>query len=204
LNGWVLNAADVGPLGAILVALVATVGALAIHFWTQRRRGGGVPSPTLESYAEGPATPEPTPLPPRPEGLPDWSHADNPLLDIPALEDVVLAAATKAGIDPDTLPRFTPPDGNDGAFVFRDKFDYIYAYYEHGGPMSQQASAVADELAYRVIADRAWMKAYLATIVQAEPGRTTQVGRDQEAMLAAVDPAWAKQAAWEREVKGSV
>jgi hypothetical protein len=38
VNGWALNAADVGPLGAVLVALV-------IHFFMRSRRPTGMPPP---------------------------------------------------------------------------------------------------------------------------------------------------------------
>lgn len=189
MSSFALSEAGVGPFGYVLVFLVALAGALLVH-WLRRKPTGALPPEPIQREAPAP-------------GPVQWRHADNPLLDIPALEDVFRAAAAKAGIDPDTLPRFAPPDGSDGAFVFRDKFDYIYAYYEHGGPTVQHASAVADELAYRVLADRTWMKAYLATVGQPESGRTEQVIREQEAMLAAVDPAWAQQAAHERAVKGT-
>ena len=195
MNTSALHAAGFGPLGFALVFLVAAVGALAVHLTKRnQQRTGALPTP---EDAKVPLAPL------RQEGLPDWSHADVPLLNIAELEAIVLAAAVKAEIDPATLPKFAPPDGSEGAFVFRDKFDYIYAYYEHGMQTSETASAVADELAFRIVADRAWMKAYLASanLGLDETKRTEQVVREQGRMLGAVDSAWAKQAAWEREFK---
>ena len=193
MNAFALHAAGVGPLGLALVFLAALAGALLVFRVRQPRYRGALPTPREALQ----------PLPPAAPGLPDWSHADSPLLDLVALETVVRAAAGKAGIDPGTLPTFGPPEGTEGSFVFRDKFDYIYAYYEHGVPMSEFPSAVADQLAYRVVADRAWLKAYLATANQGLPeaGRTAKVAAEQERMLALADPAWARKAAWERTVK---
>lgn len=38
MNGWVLGALDIGPLGVVLIALAALAGALAIHAMSRRRR----------------------------------------------------------------------------------------------------------------------------------------------------------------------
>jgi hypothetical protein len=168
VNAWALGAADVGPLGVVLVALVALGGALVIHALARRRGAGTARSNAASAPAAGPAA---------------------------APEDPEIAArlrdvAARMGLPERVLPRACAPAG-DGDFVWRDGDRYRYQSRERGGPVADHADASLDEILYRVFCDRTKMHAYIATIGSDESTREARIAERQRAMLAAADPAWA-------------
>jgi len=166
VSGWALGAADVGPLGVVLVGLVAVVGALAIHFLFRQRRPTGTPPPPPASGT----------------GVP--------------LEDAELArhlreTAARMGLPERVLPRAHAPTG-DGDFVWREGDTWRYQSIERGGPVADHAHASLAEVFFALFRDRTRMHAYLATIGVEEPAREAEIVKRQREMLAAGDPAWAE------------
>ncbi len=167
MSGWALSAADVGPLGALVAALVALAGALAIHFL--RRTPAAVPrSPKADVQAEASAQPEDSEIAAR-------------LRQIAAL----------MRLPERVLPRSCPPCG-DGDFVWREGTGYRYQSVERGVPVVDLSGSSLDEVLFGVFRDRTRMHAYLATIGIDEPGREVEIVRQQRAMLAAGDATWAE------------
>ncbi len=167
MSGGALSAADVGPLGALLAALVALVGALAIHFL--RRRPAGMPRPTgAVAQAEVVAQPEDSEIAAR-----------------------LRQIATLMGLPERVLPRSSPPCG-DGDFVWREGSRYRYQSLERGIPVADLSGSSLDEVLFAVFRDRTRTHAYLATIGMDEPGREVEIVRQQRAMLAAADANWAE------------
>lgn len=164
MNAWALSAAGVGPLGVILVALVAVAGALAIHALNRRRSGVAPRGAAEEAARTAPAT--------------DREIAAR-------LRDV----AARMGLSEDILPSAHAPNG-DGDFVWRDGGTYRYQSIERGGPVADHADVSLDDVLYHVFHDRAWMHAYLATIGSDEATRQARVAEQQQAMLAAANLAW--------------
>lgn len=167
MSGGALSAADVGPLGALLVALVALTGALAIHIlW---RKFASVPRP-LRSEAPAQAVAQPE----------DAEIADR-LRQIAAL----------MGLPERVLPRSSPPC-DDGDFVWREGASYRYQSLERGVPVTDRSDASLDDILFAVFHDRTRMHAYLATMGMDEPARKAEIVRQQRAMLAAADASWAE------------
>jgi hypothetical protein len=168
MNAWALSAADVGPVGFVLVALTALAGALVIHGLTRRRGAGGVPPAKARTPVAAPSS---------------------------APEDVEIAGrlrevAERMGLPERVLPRACAPDG-DGDFVWRDGARYRYQSHERGGPVADHADASLDEILYRVFRDRSWTHAYVASIGSDQASREARIAEQQRAMLAAANPAWA-------------
>lgn len=165
MSGWALNAADVGPIGAMLVALAALVGALAVHFLFGRGRPAMRPAP-------------------RPEEQAFWEDAE--------VAARLREVAARMGLPERVLPRPCPPASDDGDFVWRDGGQFRYRSLERGAPVADHASASLDDVLYHVFRDRSRMHAYLATIGTDEATREARIVAQQRAMLAAADPAWAE------------
>jgi hypothetical protein len=152
---------------------------------------------------KGKPAPQPiasAPVPPPDPDLPDWRHADNPSLSLAELGERMYAIADRAGIDRELLPHVGPIEGGEGAFLDRDKFDYIYIALERGQPMFDHRSVIADELLYLVFRDRAYAIGanYLAHN-RASPEHYTELLKDkQQEALAGIDPRWGRQFARER------
>ena len=164
MSGWALNAADVGPLGVVLVGLVALIGALAIHFLIQRRK--------------------------RPAGMPRPPSSDDARIADAELAATMRAAAERMGLPERVLPSAWPPYG-DGDFVWREGDAWRYQSVERGGPVADH-TGTQDEVLFAVFRDRARMHAYLATIGMEEPAREAEIVRRQRDMLAAGNPEWAE------------
>jgi len=163
-TSWALNAADVGPLGFIAVAAIATIGALLIHFLRRARSSAQPDIPP--SASSGEPTPEDREL-------------ANRLREI----------AGKMGLPGRVLPRAHAPNG-DGDFVWRDGEIYRYRSLERGGAIADHEANNFEDLLYPVFADRSRMHCYIETIGLEEPGREAEIVRRQQAMLAAANPDW--------------
>ncbi len=136
------------------------------------------------------------------DGRPDWSRYDDPPVPTDELAERAHALARRLGDDPAKLPLFGMPQDGQGACVIRDKFEYVYAVLENGQPRSQYASAVADELLYAILRDRARAMAEERCAGQGE-NAVFAVQRD---LLGSLDPRWARQleysAAYQRSQRG--
>jgi hypothetical protein len=152
----------------VLVALVATVGALAIH-WLRRGR-----APAYRDADEAARIAEPAPSLPQDE----------------AIAGRLRELAARMGLPERVLPRAHEPTG-DGDFVWREGDQYRYQGIERGGPIADHSDPSLDEILFLVFRDRCWMHAYLATIGMDEPARGAEVASRQRAMLAAAEPEWA-------------
>lgn len=170
MNASALHAAGVGPLGFVLVALVATVGALAIHF-LMRGRSSRVPAEPARAVE---VRPEP--------------------IDLPEVREAMLAAAARMGIPERVLPRIASPGGADGEYIDRAGSAYVYSGFERGAKMFEHRTVDLDGLLYLVLRDRAWMQAYLALIGQelAPEEHARRLAEGQEALLARADTRWAE------------
>lgn len=135
---------------------------------------------------------------PADDGLPDWNKADNPRLTYQEIHDRIADLAARAGIDRASLPRFSPPDGSDGEFIFLDKFDYIYAGIESGRVTFEHPTVVVDYLCYVFLRARAPSLAAerLGSEAQ-EEGAEQRLATIQQEILAAIDPRWGAQFALE-------
>jgi hypothetical protein len=169
VNAWALGAAGVGPLGVILVALVAVAGALAIHVLRRRKGKDFVPP---QSHAAGGASARPAPS------------------EDPHIAARMRERAARMGLSETMLPAAHAPNG-DGNFVWRDGGTYRYQSFERGGPVADHSEPSLDAVLFHVFRDRAWMHAYLATVGSDEATREARIAEQQRAMLAAGDPAWA-------------
>lgn len=181
-------------LAFVLAAFVVTIPWLAANLvgGTIGRRMRGRPAPT--SPVATPATASP----PHPD-FPDWRHPDSPLLAEPEIAERMRAIAGRVGIPDHVLPTLAPPFGNEGEFVFRDRFDYIYTAREHGTALFEHAVAAVDQLLYLVFKDKAWMMAsgYIGgsgAPIEQDPVR---IAEKQRAILAGIDPRWGRQFARE-------
>lgn len=130
--------------------------------------------------------------------LPDWRHPD--LQDIPAIGARMHAIADRIGVPGTALPALMPPDGSDGDFVFRDKFEYIYLGIDRGQPCFERVTAVADELLYLIFRDRAYALAAnrVAERRVGAEGYVAELVREQQAIIAGIDPQWGSQFAREQ------
>lgn len=165
MSGWALNAADVGPLGAVLVALAALVGALTIHFLMRR----------FKRARETPGTPR---------------YDENVSVEDAGLAATLRDLAGRMGLPERVLPRAYAPNG-DGDFVWRDGDGWRYQSIERGGPVADH-TGTQDEVLFAVFRDRTRMHAYLATIGMDEPAREAEIVKRQREMLAAGNPVWAE------------
>ena len=196
-SGGALSAAGFGPGTAALVALVALVGALAIH-WL---RGGAKVSAARQASSDHARTSATVPpLSPRDAALPDWSRPDDPLLSEKALGAVMREYAARAGIPEDVLPKMTRPSGGDGEYLHRDGETYAFSAWERGHVFDEHRDTIADRVLYRVLVARSYMSAYVAGIGADESTRAKRIAAEQERMLGAIDPRWARQFALDRAV----
>ncbi len=149
-----------------------------------------VASPTLPTVPPVAPTPQ--------DGVPDWAHPD--LQDIPAIGARIHAIADRIGVPATELPALMPPDGSDGDFVFRDKFEYIYLGIDRGQPCFEHITAVADELLYLIFRDRAYALAAnrVAERRVGAEGYVAELMREQQAIIAGIDPRWGSQFAHEQ------
>lgn len=141
--------------------------------------------------------------PPKPivrDGFPDWTRADDPSLSHAELGELMYAIADRAGVPRRVLPAIGPIAGGEGEAIDRDKFDYIYIGLERGQPMFDLRTVVADQLMYWVFRDRAWALASnrLANARQAgerfpDHEYAGRLAEEQRAILAEIDPKWARQ-----------
>lgn len=179
-SGWALRAADAGPLTIVLVALVALVGALVIHNWPGRKRSAVVDDRTA------------APLP---------AAARNDLsVSLPEVHSRMLAAARCMELPEHLLPRLAMPGGEDGDYVFRDKFDFVYCGFERGTQIFEHCTVDVDDLLYRVFRDRAWTRTYVSLIGQdlSEQDHAARLAEGQLALLEQADPRWAERLRAER------
>lgn len=135
------------------------------------------------------------------ETLPDWAHPD--LQDIPTIGTRMHAIADRIGVPATALPALMPPDGSDGDFVFRDKFEYIYLGIDRGQPCFEHVTAVADELLYLIFRDRAYALAAnrVAERQVGAEGHVAELLREQQAIIAGIDPRWGSQFAREQAMQ---
>lgn len=146
-----------------------------------------------------------TAAPPEPRSgavsdLPDWRHADSPMLTLPELYARIVQIADRHGFSRDRLPECGSPRDGEGGFVDRDKFDYLYGYCEPGRLTTTYAAAVCDELCYRVFYDLAYGDA-MRLREQAPRAGVADLVQIREALyriLSQIDPRWAAQARSER------
>lgn len=134
------------------------------------------------------------------EGSPDWTRADDPSLSHAQLGELMYAIADRAGVPRRVLPAIGPIGAGEGEFIDRDKFDYIYIGLERGQPMFDLRTVIADQLMYWVFCDRAWVLASnrLANARQAgerfpDQEYAGRLSKGQRAILAEIDPKWARQ-----------
>jgi hypothetical protein len=134
-----------------------------------------------------------TPLPD--PDLPDWSRADNPRLDYWQISALMREKAARAGIDPEALPHLSMPGNEDGEYLFLDKFDYLYVGIMGGKPQFEHATVIADRLLYYVFVDRAAVLAMqgIGSDRLGDPGVQEEIRLRQKAILARIDPRWARQ-----------
>ena len=193
-GSWALGAADFSLGSILIVALIATLGALAIHWLRSGPRRSVEDMMRIDPHAAAPAAAaDPS--------RPDWSQREPVSYEEAHLSAMMRDYAARAGIPERVLPKADLPDGADGNFVFRDKFGYVYATWEGGRQTQEYTSAVADQLLFAVFRDRAWMHAYTQSMGDglAEPDRTRQVEAEQERLLSLIDPRWGAQLRAERE-----
>ena len=174
MHGFALHAAGFGPLTVLLVAVVATAGALLIHATFGARRGGV--SPELGRVAMN---------------ADDLIRAD---IDLPEVRAAMLDFAARMGIPEPVLPRLAIPGGDDGEYILREGSAYLYCGYERGTQMFEYRTAVLDDLLYWVFRDRSWMQAYTSLIGKQldSEEHARQLADRQVALLASARPEWAE------------
>ena len=180
--------------GFVLFSLLLTIP------WLLANVIGGVIGRLLRpSTVAGSPTPPVAPTPQ--DGLPDWRHPD--LQDIPAIGARMHAIADRIGVPVTALPALMPPDGSDGDFVFRDKFEYVYLGIDRGQPCFEHVTAVADELLYLIFRDRAHALAAnrVAERRVGTGGYVAELMREQQAIIAGIDPRWGSQFAREQAMQ---
>jgi len=135
--------------------------------------------------------------------LPDWRHADNPALSLAELEARLGQIADRHGFSRNRLPECGMPRDGEGTFIDRDKFDYLYGYYERGQLSSSHASVIADELCYRVFYDLAYSDALNRRASSPRQGVPflVQVREELDNILSRIDPRWAAQAVLEQSLR---
>lgn len=170
----------------VWLALLALPALLGIQIWRRLRARR-----PIRAVQAGPAF-DP--------GLPDWGHADSPLLSRDQLGALMHDIARRARISQHVLPHVGPIGDGEGAYVDRGASYYLYVGLERGAVSFEHRTPVADRLMYRVFRDRTWMVAagYMAgspTLPEQDPER---IAEKQQAILARIDPRWANQFAHER------
>ena len=139
------------------------------------------------------------------ENLPNWHHADNPLLTLAQLDAKIRGLAARHGFAAPLLPELLAPSADEGAFIDVEKFDYIYGFYERGHISSSYPSAIADQICYRVFYDLAFSAAMTLRSDDPDPALPylVQVHRELHAILHRIDPRWAAQAVHERALRAA-
>ncbi len=176
-------------MGFVLLAIVIAVP------WLPANLIGGLIGLLRRKPAAVPAGAGGVLVRPSQAGLPDWSVADSPKLSLADLGERMRGLAERAGTDPTWLPHVLPSPIEEGLFLDRDKFDYIYFEIERGHVMFEHRSVIADELLYRVFVDQARFlaKGRLGQGDISEPDYAGKLAIEQQAILAQLDPAWGSQ-----------
>lgn len=134
---------------------------------------------------------------PRDDGRPDWSISNLDAFIL--IQRRTREIGAQLGVPEGALPTFTPPDGNDGDFLFREKFEYVYMGIDHGQPCFEHCTGVPDQMLYYIFRHRAYA---LAGDRMAERGvgadrYADELEEEQQAILAGIDPRWGVQFAHE-------
>jgi hypothetical protein len=179
-SGWALRAADAGPHEVVLVALAALVLALVIHNWPGRKR-----SAVVDDRIAAPLL---------------AAQRNDLAVSLPEVQSRMLDAARRMELPEHHLPRLAMPGGEDGDYVFRDKFDFVYCGFERGTRIFEHCTVDVDDLLYRVFRDRAWTRTYIGLIGQglSPEDHAARLAEGQLALLQRADPRWAERLQAER------
>lgn len=132
--------------------------------------------------------------------LPDWRHADTPLLSLDQLGALMREIAARAGVPEGVLPHLGTMSDGEGAFIDRGASYYRYVGLERGGVSFEHRTPAADRLMYLVFCDRSWMLAagYIAGNPEPPEQDPERIAERQQAILASIDPRWGRQFARDR------
>jgi len=203
--GGVLHAAGFGIWTMIAVAVIATVGAMLIHTISQARKGrGATPKQTHNAPPRREQSPVQAPAPvftPRGPDLPDWSAPDSPMFTFAELDARMREFAARGGLPENVLAHVGEPTGRDGENITIEGPNYVFSYWERGGPMHEKRSVIADQILYFALKDRARMRAYMELMGQelSPEEHAARLAEREEGILAAMDPRWARQYALDRQ-----
>lgn len=179
-------------------AVACLIGAVIGRRGRERPNASARPAPVAPAPAQ--------PAPGAPGDGPDWRHPDSPLLSVAQLDARIRAIAERHGYAAERLPQTNSLAGGDGRFIARDKFDYIYGEFQRSQIIGQYLASVADEICYKVFAGLAYEDAIELRAAAPLPDVpfVVQVRSDLDKALAAIDPRWAVQAAFEQAYNDSV